>query len=144
MWDYDDETVNPQNGQGERIPGTNDGVPSGIGQANAPAPHTFAYGSAFDPIRGCIRPPLPSTQPNCPGDIKGPAIPGYPNGTPAFQIQVAVNWDLQMDTTYWSNGGSTTTGWRTVDLRLFGAPNPWYTQVTLVPLFVVDGGAVTP
>jgi hypothetical protein len=128
-WNFDDEHVNPSTGQGQRTPTVTSVLDEQV-------THTFEYSSAYDPIDRCTRP--------CSGDLKGPPAPGYPNGTPAFQVTVASTWILQIrqratlegNTGPWSD-------WETVDLRDFGAPASSFTSVTTLPLFVLSYGSVT-
>lgn len=127
-WDFNDEHIDPTSGQGQRVSGMNYNVDTDVNQQLA---HTFEYSSAFDPIRQCVRP--------CQGDLSGPPMAGYPNGTPAFQVQVASNWSLQF--LQCLNGCG---AWQTIDLRQFGSPTPWFTSVTTTPLFVLSYGSVTP
>ncbi len=129
VWNFDDEAVDPTTGQAQRTPTVTSGV-------NQPVSHTFAYSSLFDPIRQCVRP--------CPGDLTGPPMAGYPNGTPAFQISVSSNWNLLYTERVTDFEGQTATTSFTVDLRQFGSPTPYFTSATTLPLFVVSYGSVTP
>lgn len=130
VWDFDDEQVDPTTGQAQR-------TPTVTSEVNQPVSHTFDYSSAFDPIRQCVRP--------CPGDLTGPPMAGYPNGTPAFQVQVSSHWNLRYTETVTDFQGQTATlTVDPVDLRQFGSPTPYFTSVTTVPLFVVSYGSVTP
>jgi hypothetical protein len=128
-WNFDDEQVNATTGQAQRSPVVTSGV-------NQPVSHTFAYSSAFDPIRQCVR--------TCPGDLPGPPIAGYPHGTPAFQVSVASHWNLIYTERVTDFAGQTATITYAVDLRQFGSPTSYFTSVTTLPLFVVSYGSVTP
>lgn len=128
VWNFDDEQVDPTTGVGRQSPPV-------ASEVNQPVSHTFAYSSAFDPIRQCVRP--------CPGNLKGPPIPGYPAGTPAFQITLASNWNLLYTLFVRQFDGQTATTTYTVDLRRFGSPTSYFTSVTTLPLFVTSYGSVT-
>jgi hypothetical protein len=128
-WNFDDAEVDPTTGQARQVSGVNYNVSSSLGQT---VDHTFQYSSAFDPIRGCVRP--------CQGDLRGAPMPGYPQGTPAFQVQVASNWLLQVQECLY---GACSGNWTTIDLTQFGSPTSYFTSVTTVPLFVVSYGSVT-
>jgi hypothetical protein len=128
-WDFDDAQVDPTSGQARQVSGVNYNVSSALGQTVS---HTFQYSSAFDPLRGCVRP--------CPGDLLGAPMAGYPQGTPAFQVSVSSNWFLQFQQCLNGLCGA----WQNLDLRRFGSPTSYFTSVTTVPLFVLSYGSVTP
>jgi hypothetical protein len=123
-WSFDDEEVDPNTGQGSQVAGVNIDVPGGTGPDN-PVSHVFQYSSAYNPLRRCVRP--------CPGDLNGP------NGSPAFQVSVSSNWWLYSGISI--NGQPLT--WTRIDLRDFGAPQPYFTSVTTVPVPVFSYGSVT-
>ncbi len=129
VWNFDDAHVNPSSGFGQRTPSVSSSL-------NQPVSHTFEYSSAYDPIRQCAHP--------CPGDLKGPPAPGYPNGTPAFQVRVASTWNLELSQRVVLEGRTSNWVTQTVDLRDFGSPTSYFTAVTTLPLFVLSYGSVTP
>ena len=124
-WSFDDEEVDPNTGQGQQVPGVNIGVPGGSGPNN-PVSHVFQYSSAFNPLRGCVRPCTRS-------ELTGP------KGSPAFQVSVSSNW--------WLYFGISIDGlpftWTQVDLTQYGAAQPYFTSVTTVPVPVFSYGSVT-
>ncbi len=129
-WDWNDETVN-----GQRILGQNYGVPeAGLGPAFAVS-HTYDYASDYNPLGNCVRP--------CPGEQLGPPLPGYPNGAPAFQVQIQTTWRLRLCQRWTSgtSGGNTCTF---LDLRTLGAPARDFVSTNLVPLPVLQYGASPP
>jgi hypothetical protein len=130
IWNFDDEQVDPSSGQGQAVSGVNYNVPSVLGQT---INHTFQYSSGFNPLRRCVRP--------CQGDLLGPPMAGYPQGTPAFQVSVSSNWFLQVLQCLNGVCGA----WQTINLQQFGSPTPFFTSVTTVPIFVVSyGSVITP
>ncbi|HEX6780008.1 MAG TPA: hypothetical protein VF099_17500, partial [Ktedonobacterales bacterium] len=121
----DDEEVDPTTGQGQQVSGVNINVQrGGIGPSNSVS-HTFQYSSAYDPLRGCVRP--------CSGDLTGP------KGSPAFQVSVSSNWWLYFCIRI-NNQAETCTQ---IDLRQYGAAQPYFTSVTTVPVPVFSYGSVT-
>jgi hypothetical protein len=131
IWDFDDETVN-----GSRVKGQNYGVvESGTGRGSAIS-HVYEYPSGFDPLRNCLRP--------CPGDALGPPLPGYPGGSPAFQVTVNSVWEVQLQQWFATGGPLTPTAWQTLDLRTLGAPSANFTASSLIPIPVVEYGASPP
>lgn len=123
-WSFDDEEVDPTSGQGSAQQGVNYGVPGGTGPAD-PVTHVFQYSSAYDPLRGCVRP--------CSGDLTGP------KGSPAFQVSVSSNWWLYFGVSI--NKQPYT--WTQIDLTQYGAAQPYFTSVTTVPVPVFSYGSVT-
>ena len=125
-WNFDDETVAADSGAGKPTADV-----SGGNDSNHPVSHTFEYSSAYDPLRGCVRPN------SCSGDLTGPG------GAPAFQVTVKSEWDL-----YYSVGGADWNGtgfyYQTyVNLTPFGSINPYFTETTVVPVSVLSYGSVT-
>jgi hypothetical protein len=129
-WDWNDENVN-----GQRIFGQNYGVPeSGLGPAFAVS-HSYDYASDYNPLRNCVRP--------CSGDRLGPPLPGYPNGSPAFQVLIQTTWRLQL-CQRWTSGASGGNTCTFIDLRTLGAPGQNFISSNLVPLPVLQYGASPP
>ncbi len=120
-WNFDDETVNPTTGQGTPTP-----LQTGGQDAAHPVTHTFQYSSAYDPLRGCVRP--------CSGDLTGP------NGSPAFQVSVSSEWWLQEGI---GVNGFGSVRWTTINLQDFGSSTPFFTTTTTVPVPVFSYGSVT-
>jgi hypothetical protein len=127
-WNFDDMTVNRQ-----RLWGLNYGVAErGLGAISAVS-HTYEYASDFDPLRNCVRP--------CRGDQTGPVLPGYPNGSPAFQVQIQTPWRLQLCQS-WTSGTFSGSGCSWIDLTQLGAPSAEYFSQNVVPIPVLQyGGA---
>lgn len=130
-WNFDDEEVDPITGQGKQAPGVNINVQrGGIGSSNSVS-HVFQYSSAYDPLRGCVRP--------CQGEMRGPTTAQYPAGTPAFQVTVSSNWWLWFGVC----ANQQACQWNIAPLRQLGASQDYFTSVTTVPVPVFSYGSVT-
>jgi hypothetical protein len=130
-WDFNDQTVD-----GQRLWGQNYGVAESSLGPGAAVTHTYEYDSRFNPISNCVRPC--SKQ-----ELLGPVLPGYPNGTPAFQVQIQTPWQLWLCQSFTNSGSLPPQTCSQVDLRTLGAPARDFISSNVIPVPVLQYGATS-